>query len=46
MSVNDDATIEFAVMTKDKWPMLFRLRPDDFQEFDRDLKSISVYFEK
>jgi hypothetical protein len=46
VSVNDDATIEFDLIDKDKWPMLFRLRPKDFNEFDSDVKKVSEYFGK
>jgi hypothetical protein len=46
MSVNDDATIEFDLIDKDKWPMLFRLRAKDFEEFDRAVKAVSAYFGK
>ena len=44
VSVNDDATIEFDLVDPDKWPMLFRLQPKDFKEFDRDVKKVSAYF--
>jgi hypothetical protein len=46
MSVNDNATIEFDLVDKDKRPILFELRPKDFEEFDRAVKAVSAYFGK
>lgn len=44
VSVNEDATIEIDVIGPDKWPMLFRLRPKDFDEFGKDVATVSDYF--
>ena len=44
VSVNDDATVSLDLVDKDKWPMLFRLRPEDFDGFDSAVKKVSAYF--
>jgi hypothetical protein len=46
VSVTSDATIEFSLVDKDKWPMFFELQPKDFEEFDRDVKQVSTFFAK
>jgi hypothetical protein len=45
VSVNDDATIEFDLIDKDRSPMLFSLRPQDVSDFDSAVKQVSAYFE-
>jgi hypothetical protein len=44
VSVNEDATIEIVVIGPDKWPMMFYLRPKDFDEFGQDVTTVSAYF--
>jgi hypothetical protein len=44
VEVNDDATIEINVMGPDKWPMMFRLQPKDFDEFGRNVATVTAYF--
>jgi hypothetical protein len=46
VAVNDDLTIEFDIVDADKNPLLFRLRPKDFDEFSRDVVTVSAYFGK
>ncbi len=46
VAVNDDATIEFDIVDADKNPLLFRLRPKDFDEFSRDVATVTAYFGK
>jgi hypothetical protein len=46
VAVNDDATIEFDIVDADKIPVLFRLRPKDFDEFSRDVATVTGYFGK
>ena len=46
VAVDDDATIEFAIVDADKNPFLFRLRPKDFDEFTRDVATVTAYFGK
>jgi hypothetical protein len=44
VSVNEDGTIQIDVIDSDKWPMMFRLQPGDFDEFGSAVAKVTAYF--